>query len=441
MNKKAIGALFAVLAIVVVCGCGQSTPPPASKSADKASQVPVTPVTVVDAKKGAEPAPAVPAPAPAWSETKPAIEEPKEEPLPEVLAKVGDDTITAKDFERKLGLAKKMSMAGGAMGSPTIEQKRQLLQNMIREKTVLALAKNQGITVTEEEVQKEVENAKSKLPPEQFQKRMADQGITEEELPNLVRQSLVTRKFAESKTKDLQATDEELAAEFERMKSAGKADRKDETTDVAHILIKVEEGADEAAWNAAKEKIDAARTRITGGQKFEDVAKEVSEDPGSKEKGGLYTDVPKGRMVPEFDEKIASTPVGQVSEPFKTKYGWHILTVVAKHAPGPMTLDDVKSSLSERIIRTKRSQVMMTLMQEAEAGVKTEILYAPFAASATPPMPPMHPPMPPMHPPMPGAAPAPSSATPPPAPEASPAPVAPPAAPPAPPAPDGGEKK
>ena len=424
MNKKAIGVLFAVLAIVVVCGCGQSTPPPASKSADKASQVPVTPVTVVDTKKGAEPAPVAPTPAPPGSEAKPAAEEPKEDPLPEVLAKVGDDTITAKDFERKLGFAKKMSMAGGAMGSPTIEQKRQLLQNMIREKSVLALAKNQGITVSEEEVQKEVENAKSKLPPEQFQKRMADQGITEEELPNLVRQSLVMRKLVESKTKDLQATDEELAAEFERMKSTGKADRKDETTDVAHILIKVDEGADEAAWNAAKEKIDAARTRITGGQKFEDVAKEVTEDPGSKEKGGLYTDVPKGRMVPEFDEKMLSTPVGQVSEPFKSKFGWHILTVVAKHAPGPMTLDDVKSSLSERIIRTKRSQVMMKLMQEAEAGVKTEILYAPLAA---PPMPPM----PPMHPPVPGAPPAPPSATPPPAP----------AAPPAPPAPEGGEKK
>jgi len=418
MNKKAIAALFAVLAIVVVCGCGQSTPPPASKSADKASQVPVTPVTVVDTKKGAEPAPA--APAPAGSEAKPVTEEPKEEPLPEVLAKVGDDTITAKDFERKLAFAKKVSMTGGAMGNPTIEHKRQLLQNMIREKTVLALAKSQGIIVSEEEVQKEIENAKSKLPPEQFQKRMADQGITEEELPNLVRQSLVMRKFAESKTKDLQATDEELAAEFERMKSTGKADRKDETTDVAHILIAVAEGADEAAWNAAKEKIDAARTRITGGQKFEDVAKEVSEDPGSKEKGGLYTDVPKGKMVPEFDEKMLSTPVGQVSEPFKSKFGWHILTVVAKHAPGPMTLDDAKSNLSERIIRTKRSQVMMKLMQEAEAGIKTEILYAPFAAPPAPPMPPM-----------PGARPAPSSATPPPAP----------AAPPAPPAPEGGEKK
>jgi len=424
MNKKAIGVLFAVLAIVVVCGCGQSTPPPAPKSADKASQVPVTPVTVVDTKKGDEPASA--APAPAGSEAKPVTEEPKEDPLPEVLAKVGDDTITAKDFERKLGVAKRMNMAGGAMGSPTIEQKRQLLQNMIREKAVLALAKNQGITVSEEEVQKELENAKSKLPPEQFQKRMADQGITEEELPNLIRQSLVVRKLAESKTKDLQATDEELAAEFERMKSTGKADRKDETTDVAHILIKVDEGADEAAWNAAKAKIDAARTRITGGQKFEDVAKEVTEDPGSKEKGGLYTDVPKGQMVPEFDEKMLSTPVGQVSEPFKSKFGWHILTVVAKHVPGPMTLDDAKSSLSERIIRTKRSQVMMTLMREAEAGVKTEILYAPLAAPPMPPMPP--------RPPMPGAPPAPSSAT-----SATPPPA--PTAPPAPPAPDGGEKK
>ncbi len=445
MNKKAIAALFAVLAIVVFCGCGQgaaNTPPQkAPEKAAKADQV--TPVTVVDEKKDAPAkADADPAPgaAPAAEAAAPAVEE-KEEPLPEIIAKVGDDTITGKDFQKKLDAIKKMGAAQGMMAGPTIEQKRQMLQSMIREKAVLALAKAQGMTASDEEVQKELETVKSKTTPEEFQKRLDAQGITADELSGLVRQSILVKKLAESKTKDIQISDEELNAAFERVKSSGRAERKEETSDVAHILVKVADGADDAAWNTAKEKIDAARKRITeAGEKFADVAKEVTDDPGSKDKGGLYTNVSKGKMVPEFEEKMLSTPVGQVSEPFKTKYGWHILTVTAKHAPGPVTMEEMKDDLKEQATRAKRSQALMQLMKEAEAGSKTEILYAPFAAPATPPIPPMPgagaPPAPsaPPVPPAPPAPPAPNAATPPPAPET-------PSAPPAPPAPEGGEKK
>jgi parvulin-like peptidyl-prolyl isomerase len=127
------------------------------------------------------------------------------------------------------------------------------------------------------------------------------------------------------------------------------------------------------------------------GEKFADVAKEVTEDPGSKEQGGLYTDVPKGRMVPTFDEKMLSTPVGQVSEPFRTQYGWHILTVVAKHPAGPMTLDDAKDGIKKRLLEAKRFQVRDQMMQDAEKGAKVEILYAPFAEAAKPPEPPASP--------------------------------------------------
>ena len=413
MKMKAIAVFCAVLAVVAVCGCGQSATPQVSAKADapKTEQAPVTPVTVVEPSAAADKAAAAP-------EAPAAAPEEKEEPLPEVLAKVGDETITAKDFERKLAFAKKMAMANGMMEAPSMDQKRQLLQSMIREKAVLLLAKSENVTVPDEDVQKEIENTKSRIPAEEFTKRLQEQGISPEELPALVKQSMVVRKLAEARTKDLAASDEEISAEFDRMKAAGKAERKDETTDVAHILIKVPDGADEAAWNDAKTKIDAALKRIQGGEKFADVAKDVSNDPGSRENGGLYMDVRKGQMVPEFEEKMLSTGVGQVSEPFKTKYGWHILTVTAKHAAGPMTLDDAKESLKKRVIAMKRSQVLGKLMQDAESAVKVEILYAPFAAAPKPPMP------------APGAAPAvvapPASAAPP--------------APPAPPAPEG-EKK
>jgi len=247
------------------------------------------------------------------------------------------------------------------------------------------------MTVPDEDVQKELDRVKSTMSPEAFQKLLDSQKLKQEELPDLIRDSLTMRKYADAKTKDLAVTDEEAAAEFGKMKDSGGAERKQETTDVAHILVKVAGGADEAAWATAKEKIDAARARVVAGEKFADVAKEVTEDPGSKEQGGLYTDVPKGRMVPTFDEKMLSTPVGQVSEPFRTQYGWHILTVVAKHPAGPMTLDDAKDGIKKRLLEAKRFQVRDQMMQDAEKGAKVEILYAPFAEAAKPPEPPASP--------------------------------------------------
>jgi len=379
MNKSALGVLLLALAIAVTLGCGQSPAPQTSKPADKTAQAPITPVTVVDGKTGAQPAPAGnDAAAPGNAESAP---QPKPEPLPEVLAKVGDDTITAKEFERALGYTRKRAMPMGMASEPTIEQKRMLLKNMIQQKAMLAAAKSQGIAVTDEDVQKEFANVKSRTSAEEFQKRLDEEGITQEELPDLIRDSLIIRKYVEGKAL---VTDEDLQAEFDKMKGAGGTERKEQTTDVAHILVRVPEGADDAAWNKAKEKVDAARARVAAGEKFADVAKEVSDDPGSKEQGGLYKEVSKNKMVPEFEEKMLATPVGQVSEVFKSKFGWHVLTVLAKHEPGEMTFDDIKDNLKTRLTAQKRSLVARQLMQEAEQGAKVEILYPPLAEAPKP---------------------------------------------------------
>lgn len=391
MKKNALEVLLIALAVTVIWGCGQSSPPQADPVAKTPAQAPTTPVTVVDEKKPADVAQAKPPAAAAREGVNPANAQPPaqppQEPLPEIVAKVGDEKITAKEFERRWSTLSRRSM--GMPSESVQERKRGELKRMIQEKAVLALAKSQGMTVADEDVQKELDRVKSTMSPEAFQKLLESQNIKQEELPDLIRDSLIMRKYADEKTKDLAVTDEQVTAEFERMKGSGGAERKQETTDVAHILVKVAGGADEAAWTKAKEKIDAASARVVAGEKFADVAKEVTDDPGSKEQGGLYTDVPKGKMTPAFDEKMLSTPVGQVSEPFRTQYGWHILTVVAKNPTGPMTLDNAKDGIKKRLLEVKRFQARDQMMQDAEKGAKVEILYAPFAEAAKPPEPPI----------------------------------------------------
>lgn len=85
----------------------------------------------------------------------------------------------------------------------------------------------------------------------------------------------------------------------------------------SHILVDDEN----QAW--------ALKSRITEGESFEELAKQYSKCP-SKEKGGDLGYFGRGQMVPEFENAAFSTPVGDVSDPVKTRFGWHLIKVTRK---------------------------------------------------------------------------------------------------------------
>ena len=85
----------------------------------------------------------------------------------------------------------------------------------------------------------------------------------------------------------------------------------------SHILVKTED----QAW--------ALKTKLTEGADFSDMAMTYSMCP-SKEKGGDLGYFGRGQMVPEFEYAAYSTPVGQVSDPVKTRFGWHLIKVTRK---------------------------------------------------------------------------------------------------------------
>jgi peptidyl-prolyl cis-trans isomerase SurA len=98
-------------------------------------------------------------------------------------------------------------------------------------------------------------------------------------------------------------------------------------THVRHILVKPSEILSD---EQAEQLIIEIKARIEAGEDFSDLAKEYSEDIGSAQEGGDLGWASPGQMVPEFEQTMAQTPIGDLSEPVRSQFGWHLLEVMGR---------------------------------------------------------------------------------------------------------------
>ena len=113
----------------------------------------------------------------------------------------------------------------------------------------------------------------------------------------------------------------------------------------SHILIKLEEGADEAAVTAARKKAEDLIAKIKAGESFESLAKKNSDDPGSAELGGDLGYFGRGTMEADFENAVFSLKEGEVSEPVLTSFGYHIIKLTGIRAEKSKPFEDVRDEI------------------------------------------------------------------------------------------------
>lgn len=157
-----------------------------------------------------------------------------------------------------------------------------------------------------------------------------------------------------------------------------------------HILVRITPTQDAAA---AKAKIDTARARIAGGADFAAVAKEASEDTNTRDNGGELGWFPADAYGPDFGQKIAALQDGQVTEPFRSEAGWHI---VQREGSRQSDVGDAnrRSQVRETIGRRKLEEEYNRFLQEMrgeafvsfrnQADAAATPTTAPAPAPATP---------------------------------------------------------
>ncbi len=140
-------------------------------------------------------------------------------------------------------------------------------------------------------------------------------------------------------------------------------------TKVRHILLKPSEIRSPAQTQRLIERL---YTRLQEGESFAELAKELSDDPASGSEGGDLNWTSPGQMVPEFEQEMERTPVGDLSAPFESRFGWHILQVQERRTQD-MGDQVMESQARSTISKRKFSEELVNWLREMRSAAYVEI--------------------------------------------------------------------
>jgi peptidyl-prolyl cis-trans isomerase D len=332
-------------------------------------------------------------------------------------AKVNGSTVSPGEFEAQY--ANIVRMYQGASDNPVFRaQLRQMaLDQLVQRELVEQEAQRQGLFVSDDEVSRAVKQSpafqsdghfdydlykravtSSYGSPSKFEERLrrdlaygkmmavlretakvSDDDVKDAWLAENDKVSLEFARFPVQLARaEVHATDEQVK-EFASANAARIAQYyKDNPTKfdkkrrvkARHILAKVDPNAPKQQDEAAKKKIEDAAARLKKGEDFAKLANELSEDPGSKDQGGELGWFTEGVMAKPFQDAAFSLKKGELSQPVRTTFGWHLIQVEDTHDAELITLekatpdiarDLLEADLAKELARKKAEDVLKKL--------------------------------------------------------------------------------
>ncbi len=194
---------------------------------------------------------------------------------------------------------------------------KQSLAQLIDEALINQAVTEAGVSVTAEEIEQEIAAIRSQLGGEaNFKAALAANSISLEQLRSAQGLQLKLRKLL---SKQITVTDEALRQFF----AANQAQFDQRQAHAQHILV------------ATEEEAKAVKAELEEGADFATVAKDRSTDPSAQSNGGDLGTFGRGTMVPEFEQVVFSLKPGEISEPFATQFGWHVVYLVSMEGTAP----------------------------------------------------------------------------------------------------------
>ena len=169
-------------------------------------------------------------------------------------------------------------------------------------------------------------------------------------------------------------TDADMLAEAHKVYDQTKENiGPDGLVSAAHILILTPQKATEEQQRDAKRRIDSIYTALKAGADFETLAKQVSQDPGSARRGGLLGWFSRHQMIKEFEDEAFALQPGQMSAPFQSPYGWHIILMKERKQLEPFEFhrESIFKYMEQRGVRNAITERKLEAMVKASDNGKT----------------------------------------------------------------------
>jgi peptidyl-prolyl cis-trans isomerase C len=251
-----------------------------------------------------------------------------------------------------------------------------LLDHLIIDHILLQMATPGEKTETQKKVDDAINQARTNS-PETFEAQIKATGMSLDQMrTRAVEQQLCRRVLIRETTNGITVSDAEVKKFYDDNPSDFEMP---ERVHVAHILISTLDPATQSPLaedkKKAKEKVAAdLKVRAEKGEDFAKLAKQYSDDPGSKDKGGEYTFARNHQMVPEFEAAAFSLKTNQISDLVETRYGYHIIKLIEKLPPSKEPFAEASPRIHDYLVEQQANKGLDAYLAKLKIGANVKIL-------------------------------------------------------------------
>ncbi len=243
---------------------------------------------------------------------------------------------------------------------------QQIMPQLVGIEIAKAYAQEQRITVSDGEVDRELANIKEQVGQqarasgqdlsnqEAYEQALEQNGITEDQLRQDIRENLPIQEVQERVVGDAQPSDEEVQKFYDENKAAQFTNPTQRC--MRHILFNKDQ----------KEKAEEVKEQLQDGGDFAKLAEENSQDPGSAEQGGDLGCLGKGETVPEFEKAAFDAEQGEVVGPVETEFGYHLIEVTEVRSEETRLLEEVEPQIRDQLAAAQRDEEFQAWIEEQQ---------------------------------------------------------------------------
>ena len=241
--------------------------------------------------------------------------------------------------------------------------RRAVLQTLIDDTLVRQYADGENFRASQEEIEQFIEAWESQFPEEEeMEERSELQGLSPEKRRELLGKIWSRKKWLEQRIEPgVDVTDEEVREWFDANRDDGDGFTEPEKVHARHIFLSTVQQNDESKEESIREIfVELEKGETT----FEELAKKHSEDERTKAWGGDLNWFAQDRVPSDFGEMVFRLEPGEVSEPFQTSIGWHIVKVIDKQEQRPVRFEEVESEIRTHLENLRTAETIDVLMEK-----------------------------------------------------------------------------